>query len=94
MKKKTLRNNEPEKMTDAERISELELLLLEQSFQIDELEEEIELLKEAPKIIIKEIHHWHPQYNYYPPVQIQPWPPINPGYPIVLCESGNNKYLC
>lgn len=97
----------PEGIADrlSERIDELELLLLEQSFWIDELEEEIDLLKEGPNIIIKEIHH-------YPPAQIiQPapmpiyWPNITPvpfpTYPITICgpQCGGttgtfNVHLC
>ena len=68
--KKPLHNKEV-KQTLEERVDELELLLLEQSFWIDELEEEIDLLKEGPNIIIKEIHHYHPA-----PVNV--WPQVTP----------------
>lgn len=80
-----------------ERGGELELLLLEESLERDELAEEVELLKEqlkeAPKIIIKEIHHHYPQWNYYPPIQTQPF--YTPISPITGPYCGdNNKYLC
>lgn len=96
MTKKTL----PNKLTLEDRIEELELLLLEESLARDELAEEVEalkeecgLLKEGPQIIIREIHHYHaPQWNYYPPVQIQP-APFYGNYPITLCQV-DNKYLC
>lgn len=81
-----------------ERVDELELLLLEESLERDELAEEVELLREElenrPKVIIKEIHHHHtftPQWNYYPPIQVQPFfsPLTGP-----QCGTTDGKYLC